>query len=126
MAKYNEVVEYHKKGMEKCEKISGEQHEILKQAYKDAEKAIKEVLDAFTKGLEEKVRDWTKEDYDQFIKTAKHDNRLDGRSILVISTAYARTHEDDKERVHNNTCKKAMLEMAMKVMDDLLEMTGLR
>lgn len=126
MTKYNEVVEYHKRGMEKCEKISEEQQEILKQAHEAAEKAVVGALDEFTKGLEEKAKDWTGEDYDQFVEMAEHDNRLDGRGILTISTAYARAHEDDKERVHNSVCKKAMLEMALENVDDLLAAIGLR
>lgn len=126
MKKYNEVVEYHKQGVDKCQKISDEQQEILKQAHEAAEKAVRGALDEFTKGLEEKVKDWTPEDYDQFISMAEHDNRLDGRGILTISTAYARAHEDDKERVHNNVCKKALLEMALESADELLVAIGIR
>lgn len=126
MKKYNEVVEYYKHGEDKCQKISNEQQEILKHAHEDAEKIVNVACDEFIEGLEEKVKDWTSEDYDQFVSMAEHDDRLDSRCILTISTAYAKTHENDKKRVYNNICKKALLEMALESADELLVAIGLR
>lgn len=121
MKKYNEVVEFHNSTMDKCQKVSEEQQAILKRAHEAAEKAVGGALDELTKGLEEKVKDWTAEDYDQFISISEHDERLDNRDILTISTAYARTHESDKERVHNDVCKKALFEMALDNFSEMLD-----
>lgn len=121
MKKYNEVVEFHNSMMDKCQKVSEEQQAILKQAHETVEKVVGGALDELTKGLEEKVKDWTAEDYDQFISISEHDERLDNRDILTISTAYARTHEADKERVHNSVCKKALFEMALDSFSEMLD-----
>lgn len=127
MKKYNEVVEFHKQGLIKCQKtICSKQQMVLKRARDDAAKAAHAAVDEFTEGLEEKVKDWTSDDYDQFISMAEHDDRLDSMDILTISTAYARTHKDDEIRVHNDVCKDAMLEMAMEGVGNLLEAMGIR
>lgn len=118
--KYNEVVEYYKQGSDECQKISDEQHAMLSKAHKAAKKVVNESLDKFTDCLEEKAKDWSAEDYDQFIDMAEHDTRLGSIGILTISTAYAKVHEDDKERVHNNVCKKAMLEVALHNLGSIL------
>lgn len=126
MKKYNELVEHYKREMDKCQRVCDEQHDVMAKAREEVKKAIQVATDEFTEGLEEKIKDWTSEDYDLFISMAEHDNRLDDTSILTISTAYARTHEDDKERVHNNVCERCLLETALESAGELLEAIGLR
>lgn len=126
MKKYNEVVEFHKQGMDKCNKITDEQAAIVEKAKNEAEEIVGGALKAFTDELEAKVKDWTSEDYDQFIQMAENDVRLDNKGILTISTAYAKTHKDDGDRVNNSACKKALLELALDNMDGMLAVIGIR
>lgn len=124
MEKYNKVVEYYKQGFDEYQKVSKEQQLILKKAHAMAEKAVGEALNKFTAGLEEKVKDWSADEYDQLIGVLAHDDRLDSVDVLTIRTAYARTHKEDSERVRNEVCKKAILETAIENLNDLLASIG--
>lgn len=111
MKMYNETLECYNSGMNKCKRIAEEQTYIVMKSRKYADIAIELAVDEFTSCVEAKVKDWSSDDYDRFIGIAEHDERIDNRCILVISTAYAYTHNGDKMRIHNRTCDKAMAEV---------------
>ena len=56
---------------------------------------------------------------------AENDVRLDNKGILTISTAYAKTHKSDGDRVNNSVCTKALLELALDNMDGMLAVIGI-
>lgn len=124
MEKYNKVIECYDHGMESLYSFSSEQKDIIKKAYEDAENAIRDKADQFYRNLEGEVKDWTTNDYDNFIKTASHDNRVDAETVLMISAAYAKTHPTDKDRVNNATTKAAMRDMAMEKVNSILDLFG--
>lgn len=121
MEKYNKVVEYYKSGMDGAYAFKDEQEVILKKAYDSAAKAIDDKLQQFYTGLEETVKDWTTNDYDDFINIACHDNRVDSETLLTISAAYAKTHQTDKDRVHNAATKAAMNDVTMRKVNGVLD-----
>lgn len=105
MEKYNKIVECFNTCYWNCvavtEKWQKELDKIKENAYKEAQESCKLMCDT----LETTVKDWTSEDYDTFIQMAVNDKRLDSTGILTISTAYARTHEDDAARIKNLVCR---------------------
>lgn len=121
MKKYNRVVEYFNDGMGKCNHIVDTQEKILTKVKNEIQTIISKEYKAFTDGLEAEVSGWTSEDYEQFIKMAQQDYRVDSLAILTISTAYARTHKGDKRRVKNDTCKEALLDESLKRINDIID-----
>lgn len=124
MDKYNKVVELHKHDTEALQKAAKEQQKVIDEVIDDAKELLTAMTDQGHERLENEIKDWTPEDYDYFVSMAVHDNRLDSVSILTISTAYARTHKDDANRVKNMVCENAMLRMAVNAAKDVFDSIG--
>ena len=84
--KYNDVVKYYVEGTKNGADF------LREQKYK-FEKTQNNVVNEFNRGLKEKVKDWTEDDFAEFIEISKHDDRLDAADCLNIVLAYKSTHK---------------------------------
>lgn len=118
MYDYKEIMQYYDDGTKACDNVTTMQREVVMDAYNDAKEMIKNAINDFTTGLEIRVKSWTAEDYNKFMEYAKMDSSIDVERVLVISTAYERTHKGDKDNVLNMV-KKSLLEMALSDLENI-------
>ena len=92
MEKYNKFVEAFVAGEAEYDRVSEE-------AIVKAKEASHKAFESFTKEMESKVADWTREDLDKFIKFSKEDDRIDAKGATLVMEMYRKTHRGQKDNV---------------------------
>lgn len=118
-SRYNEAVNAFVEGNKSVLSLGKEKQKEINEIKKNASKEVEAAFKRYIDEVEGKVKDWTSGDYDEFIEMSKNDSRLGSMGILIISSAYAKTHDSDKNRINNNICKSALLDVSI---DNLYKM----